>query len=86
MRVDAAEVEKDFRFFERKAREEPVEIERNGRLSVVLVSAEEWARLSQFRRRAIPVWELSDDDLEAIRTAKIPPEHRWDIEEEPTQC
>jgi prevent-host-death family protein len=77
MRVNAAEVEKDFGAFERKAREEPVEIERDGEPSVVLVSAEEWARLSYYRRRAIPVWELSEEELEAIRTAEIPPEHRW---------
>jgi hypothetical protein len=82
MRVDAAEVEKDFGAFERKACQEPVEVEREGRLSVVLVSAEEWARIHGYRRQALPVWELSEEELEAISKAEIPPEHQWDVEEE----
>jgi prevent-host-death family protein len=77
MRVNAAEVEKDFGAFERKAREEPVEIERDGEPSVVLVSAEEWARLREHQRRALYAWELNEEEVEALRSAEIPPEHRW---------
>jgi prevent-host-death family protein len=82
MRVSAAELLKDFEALEDKALEEPVEIVREGRPSVVLISAEEYARLRRLDRQAIWAWELTDEEIEALRKAEVPPEHAWELDEE----
>jgi prevent-host-death family protein len=81
MRVSAAELLRHFESFEDKALEEPVEILREGRPSVVLISAEEYARLRRLDRQAIWAWELTDDEIEALRKAEVPPEHAWDLDD-----
>ena len=82
MRVSATELLKDFETLEGKALQEPVEIIREGRPSVVLISAEEYARLRRLDRQAIWAWELTDEEIEALRKAEVPAEHAWELDEQ----
>jgi prevent-host-death family protein len=50
----------------------PVTITKNGRERTVLLSAQEYARLKRRDRRVIPVGELSQRQVDAIRNARIP--------------
>lgn len=51
-----------------------VAITKNGRERTVLLSAEEYARLKRRDRRALAAEELSDGQIEAVRTAEVPAE------------
>ena len=57
-----------------KARQEPVTITRGGRDHVVMVSAEEYARLKRRDRQVFLAGELPEEWVEAVRTAKVPDE------------
>jgi prevent-host-death family protein len=51
-----------------------VTITNHGRDRLVLLSADEYRRLEKCDREVLHVAELSDQDIEAIRTAEIPTE------------
>jgi prevent-host-death family protein len=57
-----------------KARHEPVTITKDGRDDLVLLSAEEYARLKRRDRRVGPTEDLSEEWIEAVRSAKVPDE------------
>jgi prevent-host-death family protein len=57
-----------------KARQEPVTITKDGRDDLVLLSAEEYARLKRRDRRVGLTEELSEEWIEAVRSAKVPDE------------
>jgi hypothetical protein len=50
----------------------PSPITKNGRERTVLLSAQGYARLKRRDRRVIPVGELSQRQVDAIRNARIP--------------
>lgn len=54
---------------------EPITITRHNRPSFVLLSFAEYQRLTKGSKRALHPSELSADDLDAIRKAKVPDEH-----------
>ncbi len=74
-RVTSDEFQSDFGSFSDRARQEPVIITRNGEDALVVVSAEEWARLSQRDRKAGAAEDLPDEWLDAVLKAEVPSEY-----------
>jgi prevent-host-death family protein len=79
--VSAADFQKQFGRFRDLAQREPVTVTSHGRKSVVLLSADEDDRLKSLDRESFYVWELSDEDLEAIVQAR-PPAHTKQFNDE----
>lgn len=75
MRVTTAEFIKQYGALADRAIAEPVTITKNGRDRLVLLSAEEYARLLHRARRAVRPEELSERDLALIGQAEVPAEH-----------
>jgi prevent-host-death family protein len=74
MKATAAEVGKNFGLFADKALAEPVTITKYGREHLVLISAEEYARLKRRDRQVYRVGEVPDDLLAAIEATEPSPE------------
>lgn len=72
--VTSAEFQKNFGRYREAAIREAVTITNHGRDSLVLLSADEYRRLKKRDREVLHVAELSEQDIEAIRTADIPAE------------
>jgi prevent-host-death family protein len=73
--ITAAEFQKRFGRYREAAIRQPVAVTHHGRDSLVLLSAEEYARLKSFDdRKAVYPWELPDDLIEALERAEAPPE------------
>ena len=75
MRVTTADFIKSYGTLADKALTEPVTITKNGRDRLVLVSADEYARLKRRDRRAILPEELSEADITAIAASKMDSKH-----------
>ncbi len=73
--VTSADFQKNFGRYREAAIREAVTITNHGRDSLVLLSADEYRRLKRRDREVLHVSELSDQDVEAIRTAEIPEEN-----------
>lgn len=73
--VTAAEFHRNPGRYQDEALTKTVTITKNGRNRVVLVPAEEYARLKRRDQRAIAAGELSERQIEAIRQATVPAEH-----------
>jgi prevent-host-death family protein len=72
--VNASDFQKRVGEFSDIARREPVTVTRHGRPSVVLLSAEDYARLKQIEERAtkaIKIWELPQETIRAMQAAKL---------------
>ena len=72
MSLSAAEFHRNVGAYQDIALTRPVTITKNGRERTVLLSAHEYARLKRRDRRVIPVGELSQRQVDAIRNARIP--------------
>ena len=81
MRVTTADFIKSYGTLADKALTEPVTITKNGRDRLVLVSADEYARLKRRDRRAILPEELSEADVTAIAATEMDPRHDYLNEE-----
>lgn len=75
MRVSSAEFIKNYGTLTDKALTEAVTITRNGRDRLVLLSADEYARLRRRDRRVLTVGEISDEDAALIAKAEVPAEY-----------
>ena len=73
-RVSSREFQRDFGRFQDEALKSPLLITRNGRDRLVILSFEEYERLKRRDRRALAIEELSDAEVEAIRSAEPPSE------------
>lgn len=73
-RVTSREFQRNFGRFQNEALKAPLSITRNGRERLVILSAEEYARLKRRDRQAIAVENLSDADIDAILRAEPPAE------------
>ena len=73
--VSAVEFQRNFGMYQDRALVEPVVLTRNGRARLVVLSAEEYHRLRQADRQALPVSALSDAELARIADAEVPPGH-----------
>ena len=74
-RVTASQFQQSFGALSDKARHEPVVITKHGRDSLVVMSAEEWARLKRRDRRVGLAGELPEEWIEAVRRSEIPEEY-----------
>ncbi len=72
--VSAAEFHRNIGKYQDIALTKPVAITKNGRERTVLLSAEEFSRLKRRDRRVLGAEELSEQQLEAVRTARVPAE------------
>lgn len=80
-RVTASQFQQAFGALSDKARLEPVVITKRGRDALVVMSAEEWARLKRRDRQVGLAAELPAEWIEAVRNAKAPDEfEHLDIE------
>lgn len=70
--VSAAEFHRNIGKYQDIALTRPISITKNGRERTVLLSAEEYARLKRRDRRALAAEELTERQIEAIRTAEVP--------------
>jgi len=70
--VTSAEFHRNIGTYQDIALTKAVTITKNGRERTVLISAEEYARLKRRDRRVISAGELSDQQVAAIREAKVP--------------
>ena len=68
--VSATALQKQFGKWAEKAIKEPIAIERHGRESLYLVSAERFKELRERERRAFAVEDMPDDIADLIRKAK----------------
>ncbi len=75
--VAAGTVQRNFGRYQDEALVEPVVVTKYGRPSVVILSAGEYERLKKLDRQALAVTELSDEDIAAIKAARIPAKHRY---------
>ena len=72
MSLSAAEFHRNVGAYQDIALTRPVTITKTGRERTVLLSAQGYARLKRRDRRVIPVGELSQRQVDAIRNARIP--------------
>jgi prevent-host-death family protein len=73
-KVTASEFQQAFGMLSDKARHEPVVITKHGRDSLVVMAAEEWARLKRRDRQVGLTTELAEEWVDAVRSAKVPEE------------
>jgi PHD/YefM family antitoxin component YafN of YafNO toxin-antitoxin module len=73
--VTAAEFHRNVGVYQDMALTKPVAITKNGRERTILLSAEEFHRLKRRDRQVIAAGELTNRQIEAIRTAKVPDQH-----------
>jgi len=78
-RASDAKVERDFKRYQAEALSEPVTVTKRGRASVVILAANEYARLKKLDRKALAVSELSEAEMAAIRRARVPAKHRYQL-------
>ncbi|NOG74235.1 type II toxin-antitoxin system prevent-host-death family antitoxin [Roseicella sp. DB1501] len=74
MRVTTAEFVRNWGRIADRALVEPVTVTRNGRDRLVVISAEEYARLKRRDRRVVRAEELSEAEIEMIARAEPPAE------------
>jgi PHD/YefM family antitoxin component YafN of YafNO toxin-antitoxin module len=75
--VPIAEVKKNFELYQDRALLAPVTVISQGRPSVVILAADEYERLCSLDRQALSITELSEADIAAIATARIPEDKRY---------
>lgn len=73
MKVSSTDFQNQVGRYQDEALQSPVEITKNGRDHVVLLSAAEYRRLKRRDREALFAGELSDADLEAVAVSEMPP-------------
>ena len=73
--VTAAEVQRHFGRYQDEALTQPVAITRNGRERIVMISVDEYRRLTRRDREVLRAGDLSDADLAAIAGAEMDPQH-----------
>jgi PHD/YefM family antitoxin component YafN of YafNO toxin-antitoxin module len=74
MKVSTAEFLKNYGTLADKALSEPVVITKNGRERLVMLSAEEYARLKRRDRRVVRLEDFTDEEMALIAKADAPPE------------
>jgi prevent-host-death family protein len=73
-KVTSGEFTREFGRYRVIAHREPVVITNHGRDDVVLIGAEDFARLSRYDQKALHVAELSEEVVDALGTVAIPEE------------
>jgi prevent-host-death family protein len=74
--VPASEFKLHFGEFREAVQREPIGITSHGRVSAVMISAQEYERLIQIdTRQALYAHELDDEAVENLRQAEMDPKH-----------
>jgi PHD/YefM family antitoxin component YafN of YafNO toxin-antitoxin module len=74
MKITTAEFIKNYGTLADKALTEPVTITKNGRDRLVLLAAEEYARLKRRDRRVVRLEDFTDEEMKLIAKAETPTE------------
>lgn len=74
-RVSAAEFQRYLGMLSDKALNQPVAITKHGRDHLVLLSAEEYARLKRQDRRVFATDQLTAEEIAIFKNAKMDPRH-----------
>ena len=77
----ASEVQKNFGEWHDRAYEGPVEITRYGRTTAYLVSAKLFREMWASYRKAVPVENLSDDEIAMIRASRVETDHPFNLDD-----
>ena len=80
-KVSLTEFQNNVQRYEDQALTEPVTITEDGRDRLVLLSAEEYARLKRRDRRVVVTRELTEEEIELISKAEVPAEYAYLDEE-----
>jgi prevent-host-death family protein len=75
MKVTASKFQRAFGTLSDKARHKPVVITKHGRDFLVVMSAQEWARLKRRHRQVGLTMDLPEEWIEAVRNAKVSDEY-----------
>ena len=75
MRVTTADFIKHYGSLADRALSEPVTITKHGRDRLVVLSADEYARLMRRDRRVVRAEDLTDEEIALIAKAEVPAEH-----------
>jgi PHD/YefM family antitoxin component YafN of YafNO toxin-antitoxin module len=75
MKVSTADFIKNYGTLADKALSEPVVITKNGRDRLVILSADEYARLRRRDRRVVRLEDFTDEEMALIAEADVPAEH-----------
>jgi PHD/YefM family antitoxin component YafN of YafNO toxin-antitoxin module len=70
--VPAAEAERNFGLYQDKALTQPVEVIREGKKPVVMISADEYSRLKRRDRQVVRTEDAPQDVVDAILAARPP--------------
>lgn len=79
--VSSAEFQRNLGRYQDKALSEPVTITKNGRERLVLLSIEEYQRLKRRDRRVFRIEDVTDEQLAAIESARVPEAYNYLDEE-----
>jgi hypothetical protein len=74
MKISTAEFIKNYGSLADKALTEPVTITKNGRDRLVLLAAEEYARLKRRDRRVVRLEDFTDEEMKMIAKSETPTE------------
>lgn len=80
MRVSTADFIKNYGTIADKALQEPVTITKNGRDRLVMLSADEYARLKRRDRRVVALEDFTEEEMAKIAAAQIPGDAELDAE------
>ena len=75
MKVTTADFIKNYGSLADKALTEPVTITKNGRDRLVVLSADEYARLKRRDRRVVRLEDFSEDEIALIANTEMPEEY-----------
>lgn len=75
MKISTAEFIKNYGTLADKALAEPVIITKNGRDRLVVLSAEEYARLKRRDRRVVRLEDFTEKEMKLIAQAEVPAEY-----------
>ncbi len=73
MKVSTAEFIKNYGLLADKALSEPVTITKNGRDRLVVLSAEEFERLTRRDRRVVKLEDFTAEEIDLIAKTEVPP-------------
>jgi hypothetical protein len=76
MRVTTADFIKHYGSLADQALAEPVTITKNGRDRLVILSADEYARLKRRDRRVMRVEDFTEEEIALIARAEVPAEYK----------
>lgn len=79
----ASEIQKNFGEWHDRAYDGPVEITRYGRTTAYLVSARLFREMWASYRKAMPVENLSEDEIAMIRAARVETDQPFTLEDIP---